>query len=28
LKMKTGESIEDEADYVDLSELKKLTNAL
>jgi len=26
--MKTDESIEDEADYVDLSELKKLTNAL
>ena len=27
-EMKTDESIEDEADYVDLSELKKLTNAL
>ncbi len=27
-EMKTEESIEDEADYVDLSELKKLTNAL
>ena len=27
-EMKTDESIEDEADYVDLSELKKLTNAI
>ncbi len=27
-EMQTDESIEDEADYVDLSELKKLTNAL
>ena len=27
-EMKTDESIEDEADYVDLSELKRLTNAL
>ncbi len=27
-EMKTDESVEDEADYVDLSELKKLTNAL
>ena len=27
-EMKTDESIKDEADYVDLSELKKLTNAL
>ena len=27
-EMKTDDSIEDEADYVDLSELKKLTNAL
>ena len=27
-EMKTDESIEDEADYVDLYELKKLTNAL
>ena len=27
-EMKTDDSIEDEADYVDLSELKKLTNAI
>ena len=27
-KMHTDDSIEDEADYVDLSELKKLTNAI